>query len=125
MRSYISDIFAHLLNCGCNFFAFPFETINFQGHISIRKCRRPLFPVSSKLEFLIFRAMVFQGFYPLNGSLQFLRYFRSPFVDKAFGRQPGIGNAVRHISRVSDICLMKFIRVVIDSPFFTHYPDFP
>ena len=66
-------------------------------------CRRPLFPVSSKLEFLIFRAMVFQGFYPLNGSLQFGDDFRSPFVDKAFGRQPGIGNAVGHISWVSDI----------------------
>jgi BNR repeat-like domain len=66
-------------------------------------CRRSLFPVSSKLEFLIFRAMVFQGFYPLNGSLQFGDDFRSPFVDKAFGRQPGIGNAVGHISWVSDI----------------------
>jgi hypothetical protein len=56
-----------------------------------------------KLEFLIFRAMVLQGFYPLNGSLQFWEDFRSPFVDKAFGRHPGTGNTVGHILKGSDI----------------------
>lgn len=45
-------------------------------------CKRTLFPVNSKLEFLLHR-FVFQIFYPLNGSLQFWNDFRSPFVDKA------------------------------------------
>lgn len=40
---------------------------------------------------------VFQIFYPLNGALQFLKDFRSPFVDKAFVLYPDVGNTVQHI----------------------------
>jgi hypothetical protein len=46
-------------------------------------CRRPFISVNSKVENPVFDRLFSQIFYPLNGSLQCLSYFGSPFVDKA------------------------------------------